>query len=312
MAAPPTCRHCGAALPRSAMACPRCGKPVFTVPHHRRRKQRESALVGMAGSAIMAAQSASMVMGGVLAFIALNREFAGARSEALAWLGHASVFVGITLLFDFVGVSLLSGSFFLHSKAVRGEARTDPRLLGLARPALLASIFLLLWVLVTAAWRIALAAILQFYPTPLGADFDQVPVPDLQRAAAIMLGLWVVAAFLLFLGARWGSRFLRETKGRPVTFWRILWPLETLIHFVAAAGIALVAPALLANLAQLEITTLRTALALGVIDVALVPSLGVLAYTYMFGDFLDRFREARGPAAPSASAPAPVRPPEEA
>src|SRR3990170_2319269 len=304
MAAPPTCRHCGAALPRSAMACPRCGKPVFTVPLRRRRKQRESALVGMAGSAIMAAQSASMVMGGVLAFVALGREFAGARGEALAWLGHASVFVGITLLFDFVGVSLLSGSFFLHSKAVRGEARIDRGVPAPARPALLPSVFLLLWVLVTAAWRIALAAILQFYPTPLGADFDQVPVPDLQRAAAIMLGLWVVAAFLLFLGARWGSRFLRETKGRPVTFWRILWPLETLIHFVA--------PALLANLAQLEITTLRTALALGVIDVALVPSLGVLAYTYMFGDFLDRFREARGPAAPSASAPAPVRPPEEA
>jgi hypothetical protein len=137
-------------------------------------------------------------------------------------------------------------------------------------------------------------------------------VPDLQRAAAVTLGLWVVAAFFLFLGARWGSRFLREMKGRPVTFWRILWPLETLIHFVAAVGIALVAPLLLANLAQLEITALRTALALGLIDFALVPSLGVLAYTYMFGDFLDRFREAREPASPAPPAPVPARPPEEA
>ena len=312
MAAPPTCRHCGAPIPRSAMACPRCGKPVFTVPALRQRKRRESALVGLAGSAIMAAQSASLVIGGVLAFVALNREFAGSRGEALAWLGHASVFVGLTLLFDFVGVSLLSGSFFLNSKATRADARLNPTLLALTRLSLLASVFLLLWVLVTAAWRVALAAIIQFYPTPFGADFDQVPVPDLQRAAAIMLGLWVVAAFLQFLGAWRGSKFLRETKGRPVTFWRILWPLETFIHFVAASSIALVAPSLLANLAQLEVTTLRIALALGVIDVVLVPSLGVLAYTYMFGDFLDRFREAREPAAPPAPTPAPERPPEEA
>lgn len=312
MAAPPTCYKCGAALPRSAMVCPRCGAPTFHMPFQQRRKRRDSALVGMAGSAIMAAQSASMVLGGVFAFIALGREFAGSRGEAVAWLGYASVFVGVTLLFDLVGVSLLSGSFFLHSKAVRSEARADPRLRPLARTALLASVFLLVWVLVTVAWRVALAVIIQFYPTPFGADFDRVPVPDLQRAAAVTLGLWVVAAFFLFLGARGGSRFLRELKGRPVTFWRILWPLETLIHFVAAVGIALVAPLLLANLAQLEITALRVALALGLIDFALVPSLGVLAYTYMFGDFLDRFREAQEPASPAPPAPVPARPPEEA
>ena len=309
MAAPPTCRHCGAALPRSAMACPRCGTPAFSVPLHRQRKRREAALVGMAGSAIMAMQSASMFLGGVLAFVAVSRYLDGSLAEALAWLGHAAVFVGVTLLFDFVGVSLLSWSFFLHSREVRAEARSKLTLLPLTRPAMLAAIFLLLWVLVTAAWRVALAATIQFYPTPLGVDFRQVPTPDLQRAAAVMLGLWVVAAFLLFLAARWGARFLRETKGRPVTFWRILWPMETFIHFVAAAGIALVVPILLA---RLEVTTLKTALALGMIDALLVPTLGVLAYTYMFGDFLDRFRESREPAAPSPPVGATVRPPEEA
>jgi hypothetical protein len=253
-----------------------------------------------------------MFIGGALAFVALGRWFAGSLAEALAWLGYAAVFVGVTLLFDLVGVSLLAWSFSLHSKAVRAEARTHVDLRPLARPALLAAILLVLWVLVTAAWRVSLAAIVQFYPSPFGVDFDRVPVPDLQRAAAVMLGLWVVAAFLLFLGSRWGSQFLRQTKGRPATFWRILWPLETFIHFVAATGIALVAPTLLANLAQLEITTLRTALALGLIDVVLVPCLGVLAYTYMFGDFLDRFREAREPASPSPPAPTTSRPPEEA
>ncbi len=266
----------------------------------------------MAGSAVMAAQSASMVMGGVLAFIALGREFAGDRGGALAWLGYAAVFVGVTLLFDLVGVALLSTSFFLHSKALRGEARIDPKLRALSGTALFTSVFLLLWLLVTVAWRVAFALIIRFYPTPFGANFDRVPVPDLQRAAAVMLGLWIVAAFFLFLGARWGSRFLRELKGRPLTFWRILWPLETAIHFVAAVGIILVAPTILANLAQHEITTLRIALALGLIDLVLVPSLGVLAYTYMFGDFLDRFREAREPASPAAPMTATARPPEEA
>jgi putative Mn2+ efflux pump MntP len=121
-----------------------------------------------------------------------------------------------------------------------------------------------------------------------------------------MLGLWVAAAFLLFLGARAGARFLRERRGARTTFWRILWPLETLIHFSAALGITLLAPALLARLAQIELTTLRFALVLGMIDLVLVPALGVLAYTYMFGDFLDLYREARGaeaPPAPPESAP---------
>lgn len=312
MAAPPTCRYCGTALPRSALTCPRCGRPSFSVPVRERRKRRDSSLVGMAGAAMMAAQSASMVIGGVLALIALSRELASSRGEALAWLGYASVFIGVTLLFDLVGVSLLSASFYLHSKSLRGEARVDPNLRPLARTALLASVFLLLWVLVTIAWRAALAVIIQFYPTPLGANFNQVPVPDVRRAAAVMLGLWVVAAFLLFLGARWGARFLRETKGRPVTFWRILWPMETLIHFVAATGLALVAPILLANLAQLEFTSLRIAIALATIDLTLVPSLGFLAYSFMFGDFRNRFREARGPASPSPPMLAPSRPPEEA
>src|SRR3989304_3541967 len=92
MAAPPTCRHCGASLPRPRMACPRCGKPVFTVPALRLRRRRESALVGLAGSAIMAAQSASLVIGGVLAFVALNREVAGSPGGAPAPPGAARAF----------------------------------------------------------------------------------------------------------------------------------------------------------------------------------------------------------------------------
>lgn len=312
MAASPTCRHCGAALPRSALACPQCGVPAYSAPITPRRRWREAVLVGMAGSGIMAAQSASMVIGGALAFVALGREFAGARGEALVWIGHASVFVGFTLLFDLVGVSLLAYSFLLHARILRREARSGPKIRARAVQSGRTAGLLFAWVLVTIAWRVILAAIIRFYPTPFGANFDRIPVPALQRAASVMLAMWVLAAFLLFLGARSGARLLREMDNRPASFWRILWPLEAFIHLLAAVGLALVVPVLLANLGQIEVTTLRIALALAVVDAVLVPTLGFLAYTYLFRDHLDRFRNARGTQAPHDTATVAARPPEEA
>src|SRR5437867_3645798 len=104
MDAPPICRNCGTALPRAALVCPRCGQPVFLLTGRRARQRRDAAMVGMAGSLIMCAQSAFMLAGGSVALAALSAATRGDASAAYATAGTAAILVGFTLLFDLVGV----------------------------------------------------------------------------------------------------------------------------------------------------------------------------------------------------------------
>ena len=52
--------------------------------------------------------------------------------------------------------------------------------------------------------------------------------------------------------------------------------------------------------------------AVALVPLALVPSLGILAYTYLFRDYLGRFHAAHEPDAPAEPATTLARPPEEA
>lgn len=295
------------------MFCARCGAPVFVLTGRRARRQRDASVVGMVGSLVMVGQSASLLVGGVIALAALGVEVRGDRTGALALGGTALVFVGLTLLFDLLGVSLLAGSFYVHMRTARAAATfaRDEQARSLAMVGLLATVFLVLWLLVTLAWRVALAALVSFYPTPFGAPIGAVQAEDLRRAASIMLGLWVTAAFLLFLGATFGTRFLRRLRNLPLTFPRLLWPLETFLHFCAALSIAIVAPGLLARTRfELDLTTLRIVQTLGVIELVIVPALGMLAYLFLFREFRGLLRGPESVAgAPAPAPPTPADPP---
>ena len=295
MASAPTCPQCGAALPRSALYCLRCGRPTYW-SGRRLRRQRDAAVVGLAGSAVMASQSASMLAGGILGLYAVTREFAGDRSGAISLLGVAAVFVGFTLLFDLIGVLLLSGSFYLRSRVsgVDSSADAETRRRRLAFLGHMAALLLVLWVLVTLAWRVVVAVLVRFYPTPAGGDISAVLGSDLRRAAPIVLGLFVAAAFVLFLASYLGARFLQRARGVPMTFGRFLWPLETFVHFSAAVGFLVLAPSFLRG-SPIELTALRAGQALVAIDFVLVPALGLLAYLFLFRDFYQGFRGARAP-----------------
>lgn len=304
------CGHCGSALSRAALFCARCGRPVFLLTGRRARASRNASVFGMSGSLLMILQSAFMLAGGVVALYALSVYLSGDDTRARDLLGMAAVFVGLTLLFDLVGLSFLALAFRGHTKGARvaglASGAPTPERRSLAVQGLLATVFLALWVVATLAWRGALAAFVSFYPSPLGADLTA-GVGDVRRAASIMLGLWVAASFLLFLAALFGARFLRRARGAPLTFWRLLWPAETFLHATAAIAIFAVAPSLLASLPQVDLTMLRIAETLGALDLVVVPILGLLAYLFLFREFLTLFREmpmpGRGPS------PAPSRTP---
>jgi len=314
VAAPPICGNCGSALPRAAMVCPRCGRPVYLLRERRALRRRNASVVGMAGALLMGLQSAFMLVGGAIALVALSIATRGDLSGARGIADVAAIFVGLTLLFDLVGVSLLIVSFHHHTRAARAEtglAGPDSARHSLAFYSLLATLFLALWLLVTLAWRGALAAIVSFYPTPFSGAVQLPDLAGLRRAASIMLGLWAAAAFLLFLGAVFGTRFLMRTRGVPLTFPRLLWPLETLVHAGAACAILVLAPGLLTSL-QIEVSTLGLIQTLGVIELLVVPILGLLAYAFLFHDFLRLYRSAEEEGRESRAAPvapAPADPP---
>ncbi|HKZ63798.1 MAG TPA: zinc ribbon domain-containing protein [Thermoplasmata archaeon] len=316
MAGGPTCQHCGAPLAGAALFCARCGRPAFLLAGRRARASRNASVFGMSGALLLILQSAFMLAAGLAALYALSVYVGGDDAAARATGTTAAVFVGITLLFDLVGLSLLSLAFHVFTRNARAGAtlaeRVSPERRSLGVQGLLATVFLVLWVLVTLTWRGALAALVSFYPTPLGTDLTGVITADVRRAASIMLGLWVVASFLLFLGALFGSRFLRRARGAPLTFGRLLWPAETLLHVGAALAIFAVAPGLLASLPRIDVAMLRVVETLGVVDLVVVPVLGLLAYLYLFREFLAWFRGSALPGVPPASSPAaPSGPPGE-
>ena len=310
MAAPPVCAGCGTALPRAAIVCPRCGRPVYQLAGRRARRRRNASVVGLAGSLMMAAQSACMLVGGSIALVALSAAASGELDRGRSIAGTAAILVGFALLFDLVGVAFLIGAFHAYSRASGVPLGTrDPERRSFLFHGFLATIFLLLWLLVTLAWRGALAAIVTFYPTPFGGGIGPVATADVQRAASIMLGLWVTAAFLLFLGAVYGTRFLARARGMPITFPRLLWPFETFVHVCAAVAILIVAPGLLANL-RLEMSTLSLIETLGAVELIVVPVLGLLAYTFLFRDFVHLYRASIGPiVARPPPEPVPAEPP---
>lgn len=311
MAAPPVCRNCGSALPRAALFCPKCGRPVFLLTGRRARRARDASLVGMAGALLLAAQAVIMLGAGVVALVALRMATQGDLTGATGIASSAAVAVGVALLFDLVGVSMIAGAFSVHTRTARAGvtlAANDPERRALAVRGLLATVFLVLWLLVTLVWRGTLAAIVSFYPSPLGIDLGGVGAAELRRAASVMLGLWVAAAFLLFLGATFGSWFLRSARGTPLTVWRLLWPLETFVHFCAAVAIAAIAPGLLAR-PRIDLTTLQIVETLGFLELIIVPVLGILAYAFLFRDFHEMFRRSPwsppAPAAPASAADPP-------
>ena len=304
------CRNCGAALPRVALVCPRCGNPVFLLAGRRSRQRRDAAMVGMAGSLLMCAQSAFMLAGGSFALAALAMATRGNVAAAYSTAGTAAILVGFTLLFDLVGVLLLVLSFHRYTRAVTAGATmasADPQRRAFVLHGRVASALLALWLLVTVAWRAALASLVSFYPTPF-ARIEGVSLAEVQRAASIMLALWVAAAFLLFLGAVFGTRFLLRARGVPLTFPRLLWPLETLVHFCAAAVVFVVAPGLLAGPNLLELSSLAIVQTLGAIELLVVPVLGLLAYASLFLEF-SRLHRAAQDVRVAASAAVPTDPP---
>lgn len=309
MAAPPVCRNCGSALPRAALFCPHCNRAVFLLTGRRARSARNASVLGMAGSLLMVLQGAFMLVGGAIALVALRLAAYGDLSGGLATAVGAAVFVGVTLLFDLAGISLLVGAFYLHTRTARARATLappDPERLALARRGMLATVFLLAWLGVTLAWRIALAGLFSFYPTPFGVDLGGIGTADLRAAASVMLGLWTVAALVLFLGALFGTSFLRRARGAPVTFWRLLWPAETLMNLSMALVILGIAPGLLAR-PRIEFSSLQLVETLGTVELALIPILGMLAYAYLFREFLLLFRLGRAAGPPAAPAEGPAK-----
>lgn len=313
MAAPPTCRACGAGLPRAALFCPKCGRPAFAFAGRRAQAVRNASVFGMAGSTLMVFQSGCMLAGGVVALSALGVAIRGDTRAAIETAGTAVIFVGLTLLFDLIGVAFLALALYVHAKTARSAARLapapDPARHSLARQGFLASACLALWLVVTVAWRGALAAFVSFYPTPLGVDLQSIASADVRRGAGIMLGLWVVAAFLFLFGAILSTRFLQRARGAPVTLPRLLWPTETVVHAGTATTIAIVAPGILAqSLASVQIGTVQAVEVLGGLELIVVPALGLLAYVSLFREFLGLFRESP-PARASRTSPAPSEPP---
>jgi len=310
MAGAPTCHNCGMALPRAALFCPKCGRPVFTMSARRAKRARDASLLGIAGSLLMVLQAVLMLATGAIAFSALRIATRGDLTSALGVARSAAVTVGFALLFDLVGVAFLAGAFYIHMRMARAAATfssNDPDRRALAFRGFLTALFLALWLAVTLAWRGALAAFISFYPSPFGVDLGGVGSAELRRAASIMLGLWVAAAFLLFLAALLGTRFLERARGQRLTFWRLLWPVETAIHFTAAVAIALAAPSLLADV-QIDLGELQLVGILGTIELIVVPILACLAYGSLLRDFYGMFREMPWSHAPGL-APAAADPP---
>jgi len=267
----------------------------------------------MAGSLMMCMQSAFMLAGGSVALVALSQATAANMDAARSVAGLAGVLIGFTLLFDLVGVGLLVFSFYQYTQALRAGptlAAVDAQRRSFVFQGLLATIFLGLWLAVTLAWRGALASFISFYPSPFGPRVGAVSLAEIQRAASIMLALWVAAAFLLFLGAVFGTRFLLRARGVPLTFPRLLWTMETLLHFCAAAVILVIAPGLLANANLLELRSVAVVQTLGAIELLVVPVLGLLAYAFLFRDFSHLHRASQAaPAKPAAPSAAPTDPP---
>jgi len=300
--AAPVCRECGTALPRAALFCPKCGHALFLLSGRRARRARDASVAGMAGCLLMAAQAVLMLVAGAIAFVALRMATQGDLSGATEVAGGAALALGVALLFDLAGIGLLVFALHTHMRIARTGAvlSNDPDRRALAFRGFLATLFLALWLVVTLVWRGALAAFVSFYPSPFGIDLSGVGAADVRRAASIMLALWVGAAFLLFLGAVFGATFLQRARGVRLTFWRLLWPLETGIHFCAAVAIALIAPGLLAR-PRIELTALQIVETLGVLELFVVPILGFLAYAVLFRDFYGMFRESPWTRAPRAA-----------
>ncbi len=310
--AAPICRSCGSALPRSALFCPRCNAPVFAMTGRRARRVRTASLFGTVGSLVMALQAGCMLVGGGIALYALSVAVAGDLRSAERVVGVAAIFVGFALLFDLVGVAFLGIAFHIHSRAARASVTLGGAHPGRARVAFegfLATVFLFLWISVTLAWRGLVAAFVAVYPTPLGLDLSGgVQTQALRDAAAIILPLWVAAAFLLFLGAVFGTRFLMGARGKVTGVAQMFWPLETGLHAFAALAIALVAQSVLASPRGYELSTLTLVQTLGLLDLVIVPFLGLVAYLALFREFLGMFREGRTPARPAVAA-SPADPP---
>ena len=266
-------------------------------------------MIGMAGSLLMVLQGLFFLAGGVIALFALRMAADGDLTGAQQTATGAAVPIGITLLFDLVGVAALAAAFWIHTQTARAGATVaakDPERRSLARQGLLATLFLLLWLGLTLTWRVALAGLISFYPSLFGVDLAGVTAEEVRRAASLMLGLWAVAAATLFLGAVFGSRFLQRARGVPLTFWRLVWPAEAALHVSAALVILAVAPGILAR-PRVEFTTLQLVETLGLLELVVVPVLGMFAYSYLFLEFLRLFRQ-RSPVGP-ALAPTPAAPP---
>ena len=286
------------------MKCPRCLKPIgpddsvcpscgayLSLQKKPARPDEEpgwtlrllASIVGRVGCGLMIAQNALVLIGSAaLAPQAADFLRGGARAVDLSAI---SVLILVAGTLDFVGLGLLAVSLIVLGAGAMLLRRRDPFteeevMIPATTSALpmASGLFLILWILITAVWRLV-------YPSGLGQSAAQILANfavsgGAASTLASMWGLWIVAAVALVAAAVFLRLFIRRLPSKVVAH-RPLRP-SSWLHFalfnliltlgVAAFLLGWIAYDISGSYAQIAFLTFLAT------KITVLPLLGLFAY----------------------------------
>ncbi len=203
------CPNCSAPIGAGAPTCPSCGATLLIKQKPTKPDEEEgwtlrllAGIMGRGGSAVMIAQNAIVVIAS-LALAGQAGAFLGRTSSSVD-IAPISILILVAGTMDLVGLGLVgvalivlgAGSVFLR----RGDPYTEEEVMVppiTAAFPMAAGLFLILWIFVTAVWRLVYPAQLGRSAAQVLTDFAVGGAETMPPIIGLMMGLWIVAAAAL-------------------------------------------------------------------------------------------------------------------
>ncbi|OGS51103.1 MAG: hypothetical protein A3K65_06640 [Euryarchaeota archaeon RBG_16_68_12] len=247
-----------------------------------------ASIAGQAGCAVMVAQNA-VVLIGVAAFAARGVEFLQ-QPNVTPDLGPVSVLGLFASALDLIGLTLVAAALIALGAGAMLLRRRDPfteeevavPTRTAAFPAA-AGLLVIVWVLLTATWRVVFPADIGRSAAQLLADFAAGGTPVMPASMPLMMGLWVIATIALFAAALLLGFFGRRLPSKifaPRSVKTVAWTDFALLNLILTIGIA-VFPSGLVAYRGLEIVYLS----LLATKLTVLALFGVLSYWTLLSRF---------------------------
>ena len=213
-----------------------------------------ASIMGQGGCALMIAQNV-IVLIGVATFAGPAAAFLGSPNAAPD-LGPVANLALVSQVLDLIGLRLIAIALVVLGAGAMLLRRRDPfteeEITVPTRTAafpMAAGLFVFVWVLLTAVWRVAYPAGLGTSAAQILADFSAGGLAVLPPETGLMMGLWVVATVALFAAALLLGFFGRRLPSRiytPRSLKVTAWMDFTVMNLVLTVGIVVFPLGLLA------------------------------------------------------------------